>query len=113
MNPTTFPTDLPVAQVTALIKYLRGQGGDLKTTIFNAYIVEGYALGMTLGQPSPFLAAAMPPPVDTKEGQATALEAVIATHKAGTMAANAVPSWLLPLALKILQDLLAALAGGG
>ncbi len=27
MNPTTFPTDLPVAQVTALVAYLRGQGG--------------------------------------------------------------------------------------
>ncbi len=64
MNPTTFPTDLPVAQVTALVKYLRGQGGDLKTVIFDAYVVEGYALGVTLGQPSPLLTA-FPPPANT------------------------------------------------
>ncbi len=111
MNPTTFPTDLPVAQVTALIAYLRGQGGDLKTTIFDAYVVLGYALGVTLGQPGhllsgPSLAA------DTKEGQAAALGTLLATHQAGKLTANAVPSWLLPLALKILQDLLAAFAGG-
>ncbi len=112
MNPTTFPTDLPVLQVSNLIKYLRGQGGDLKTVVFDAYVVEGYALGVTLGQPSPLMSA-MPPPADTKEGQAAALEALLITHQAGKMAANAVPSWLLPLALKILQDVLAALAGGG
>ncbi len=110
MNPTTFPTDLPVAQVTSLIAYLRGQGGDLKTTVFDAYVVEGYALGVTLGQPGHLLSVA--PAADTKEGQAAALEVLLSTHQAGPMAAAAVPSWLLPLALKILQDLLAAFAGG-
>ncbi len=113
MNPTTFPTDLPVVQVTNLIAYLRGQGGDLKTTIFDAYVVEGYALGVTLGQPGHLLTA-FPPPASTKEGQADALEMLLpdAAQTGRTMAANAGPSWLLPLALKILQDLLAAFVGG-
>mgnify|MGYP001573322876 CR=1 FL=1 len=111
MNPTTFPDTIPVKEITSLVAYLRGQGGDVKTTAFDAWTVAGYALGVTLGQVTP---APHPLMSATKAEQADALENLVAEHTVSHRASApmAVPSWLLPLALKILQDLLAAFAGG-
>jgi hypothetical protein len=103
-NPLTFPTDVPISQVMGLVAYLRGTPPvDLKTAAYDAWVVIGYAGGVTLGQP--------PMPLTThvmltapKVEQASALEALAAPN-----AKFVLPPWLLPLALKILQDILAGL----
>ena len=109
-NPTAYPDQFPTKEITSVVTYLRG-GGDLKTTLFDSYVVEGYALGVTVGNPQAAVAQKATPALDTNEQKAAALESLV--PKQGKAAAGfTLPPWVLTVVIPLIEELLKKLLGG-
>jgi hypothetical protein len=96
-----YPTDFPLAEVRRLVGYARGTTSlNVPQAVHDAYHVEGYLLGQTVGEPRPL-------PVGTAPANAAeALEAWADTHERATVGAF---PWqlLLPLVLDLIRQFLA------
>lgn len=111
-NPTTYPDTFPAKEITSVVTYLRGGGGDLKTTLFDAYVVEGYVLGVTVGNPPAVKGAFQTAALERKDA-ADKLEAWAHSHDgSGRMALIPLPPWLLPLVIQIIMEIVQKLLGG-
>lgn len=103
----SFPTELPFSAVQTLIGFLRGKGGGRAALLEACYEVLGYGLGVVVdGGPAP-------PVYGAVRGQdhadyAAALEGLLArAPDAGQLRAGwTPPSWLVPLVLQVLQEVL-------
>lgn len=119
MLPNVFPLDA----IKTVIGYLRGQITDTGAVVDACHTLLGF--GLSLLFPTPGLKGAPPEPYRvsepnlTRAEMANALEAEISKkqsavpHEGASLSQFTLPPWIIPLALQLIQELIASLQKKG